>query len=193
MPKYRTYFFKHAGSQCSWTSPTTLKTSTPYAYTYTVKVINREKKSDYSVQKLPSFTKFSPIEELKDSFHRGLEIVPSEFGLTEPGHSLKGRLRWMHDDADLDKMYNDYPKKLAWCYTALNQMDDAKPQKACGHKQATPAEAAAPTPKAKSTCVRKVNKVEEIIKELRDKHGTNFNVEQFSIWAHVIHIGKHFT
>ena len=78
------------------------------------------------------------------------------------------------------------------CYTAVKQVGDAKVYELGGRKRATPSEAAAPTPKAKSTCVRKVSEVEEIIKDLREKHGTNFNIEQFSMWAHVIHIGKHF-
>jgi hypothetical protein len=168
-----------------------LKISRPYAYT--VKIINREKKSEFTMQKLPSITKFSSIEELKASFHRGLQFIPSEFGFIQPGHGLRGRLRWILDDGDLDEMYSEYPKKHdfnLWCY---KQVDEVETPCRSGHthKRATPTEGAAPAPKAKSTCVRKVSEVEAIIKDLREKHGTNFNVEQFSMWAHVIHIGKH--
>ena len=166
-----------------------MKTSKPYAYT--VKVVNQKKKSEFTLRKLPSVTKFSSIEELKASFHRSLQFVPPEFGFIQPGHGLRGRLRSILDDADLSEMYSEYPKKHdfnLWCY---NQVDDAETHKACGHKRATTTDGAALAPKAKSTCVRKVSEVEEIIKDLREKHGTNFNVEQFSMWAHVIHIGKH--
>ena len=93
-------------------------------------------------------------------------------------------------------MYSDHPKKhdfLLWCYTALTHVDSEREvsYKVIGQKRATPTETAAPASKSKSTCVRKVHEVEEIIKYLWEKHGTIYSFEQFSIWAHVIHIGKH--
>ena len=166
-----------------------MKTSKPCAYT--VKVVNQKKKSEFTLHKLPLPNslqsknlklRFTVVFNL---FHLSLD------SLTWPGHGLRGRLRWILDDADLSEMYSEYPKKQDfnhWCY---NQVDDAETHKACGHKRATTTDGAALAPKAKLTCVRKVSEVEEIIKDLREKHGTNFNVEQFSMWAHIIHIGKH--
>ena len=78
-------------------------------------------------------------------------------------------------------MYSDHPKKrdfLFWCYTA---MDSDESCKIVGQKRAMPTEAAAPVPKPKSSCVRKISEVEEIIKDLREKHGTDFSIEQFSM------------
>ena len=170
-------------------APTTLKPPKPYAYS--VKIINRGRKSDYTVSKLHSSAKFSSVEELKESFHTALDFVPSEFGFIVPGHGLKGRQRWIRDDTDLDEMYSDHPNKqdfILWCYTAVTQVGDGTTHKISGQKRAASTEAA---PKSKSTCVRKITEVEEIIKDLREKHGTSFTTEQFSMWAHVIHIGKH--
>ena len=91
-------------------------------------------------------------------------------------------------------MYSDYPKKrdfLLWCYTAVVNVDSEMSHHVVGQKRATPTEAAGSAPKSKSTCVRKISEVEEIIKDLSERHGTGFSVEQFSMWAHVIHVGKH--
>ena len=165
-------------------SPTVSK---PYAYS--VKVTNLERKSDYTIKKLKSTSKFTSVEEVQDSFRSDLEFVPSEFGFIEPGHGLKGRQKWIRDDVDLEEMYTDHPRKqdfLFWCYSNASAS-----HKIVGQKRATPTEIAAATPKSKSTCIRKINEVEDIIKGLQEKHGTKFSVEQFNMWAHVIHIGKH--
>ena len=176
-------------------APTSQKLPKPFAYS--IKVINRERKSDYTVKKLRSSVRFSSFKELNDSIHGSLEFVPLELGFIEPGHGLKGRLRWISNDTDLEEMYTEYPKKrefLLWCYTINTQVDDGIAHKISGQKRAASADPAASTSKRKAKsgfCEKKVTEVEEIIQDLRDKHGTKFSTEQLSMWAHVIHIGKH--
>ena len=73
-------------------------------------------------------------------------------------------------------MYSDHPQKrdfLFWCYTAMDN------DESCKIVGAMPTKAAAPAPKPKSPGVRKISDVEEIIKDLREKHGTDFSIEQF--------------
>ena len=143
------------------------------------------------MKKLKSCSKFSSVEELIESFDTSLEFTPSDFGFIQPGHGLKGRQRWIRDDADLEEMYNDYPKKhdfLLWCYTDVGGETTAE---VIGQKRSAPVEVTSSAPKPKLTCVRKINEVEDIIKDLKQRHGEAFTVEQFSMWAHVVHIGKH--
>ena len=143
------------------------------------------------MKKLKSCSKFSSFEELQDSFCTSLEFSPSEFGFIQPGHGLKGRQRWIRDNSDLEEMYNDYPKKhdfLLWCYTIVGGESTSE---VVGQKRSAPLESASSAPKSKLTCVRKISEVVDIIKDLKQRHGESFTVEQVSMWAHVIHIGKH--
>lgn len=94
-------------------------------------------------------------------------------------------LIWMKCTVTIPTIKQDF---ILWCYTAVTQVGDGTTYKISGQKRAASTEAA---PKSKSTCVRNITEVEEIIKDLREKHGTSFTTEQFSMWAHVIHIGKH--
>ena len=53
-----------------------------------------------------------------------LNLVKVEMGYIEPGHGGKGRKVWMHDDGDVQRMYEAYGNKkwiLLWCYTEPTQ------------------------------------------------------------------------
>ena len=135
--------------------------------------------------------KFTSVQDLKDAFNASLQFVPSEFGFVEPGHGLKGKQKWIHDNVDLEEMYSCYAKKndfLLWCYTIVG--GDTSPRH-IGQKRASSGDTKSTAPRTKSTCLRKISEVEEIIKDLQERHGTGFSIEQFSMWAHIIHIGKH--
>ena len=54
------------------------------------------------------------------------------------------------------------------------------------------------TPKQASTshykhekCAQKLEEVEAVVKQLREKHGTAYSTERLNCWAHMIHLGKH--
>ena len=173
---------QYAGSSKVRISPNARAT-----YIYSVKVANRERKSDYTVEKLNFMSKFSSVEELRDELKSTLQFLPSEFGFVEPGHGLRGKQRWIHDDADIEEMYNGFPRRrdfLFWCYTVAVAKD-------AGRKRPAPVETGLLAPKPKSSCQKKIVEVEEIIADLKDRHGGKFSTEQFTMWAHVIHIGKH--
>ena len=42
-----------------------------------------------------------------------------------------------------------------------------------------------PPPQKKSAVAQKINEVEDIIEELKEKHGIKYSIEQLSAWAHV--------
>ena len=59
---------------------------------------------------------------MRDIFKTSLEFVPSDFGyIIEPGHGMKGKQKWLHDNADIEEMYTNFLKKrdvLLWCYSS---------------------------------------------------------------------------
>ena len=108
-------------------------------YSYSVKVANRARKSEYTVEKLMFSSKFSSIEELRSVLKSDLQFLPSEFGFVEPGHGLRGKQRWIHAATDIEEMYNRYPGKrdfLFWCFTVLVGEARGTVPKTEGQKQA---------------------------------------------------------
>ena len=43
----------------------------------------------------------------------------------------------------------------------------------------------------RETCAQKLEEVEAVVKQLREKHGTAYSTEKLNCWAHMIHLGKH--
>ena len=43
----------------------------------------------------------------------------------------------------------------------------------------------------KEAIASKISEVESIVKKLQDKHGSQYSVEKFNAWAHLVHVGKH--
>ena len=152
-------------------------------YMYSVKVTDRSKRSNYTVKKLNTGTKFEGIEQIKEALSLSLDFVPSEFGYIQPGHGMQ---RWLHDNDDVEQMYTFSPKKkdiVLWCFTAPSNGDS--------HGKKRPSESGLEASKPKSACLKKIEDVEIIVNELKEKHKNTYSIEQFNTWAHLIHIGKH--
>ena len=84
-------------------------------YQYYVKVINRLKKSEYSIRRLRGYcSKFQSVDELKDKLRETLPDSASGdvVGYIEPGHGAKGKQRWVEHSDDLADIYSSYGKKL---------------------------------------------------------------------------------
>jgi hypothetical protein len=48
------------------------------------------------------------------------------------------------------------------------------------------------TPAAKrATCESTINAVQQLVEELKEKHGSKYTVECLNAWAHMINMGKH--
>ena len=124
---------------------------------------------------------------MRDIFKTSLEFVPSDFGYIEPGHGMKGKQKWLHDNADIEEMYTHFLKKrdvLLWCYSSSQATS-----KVTGKKRSS--ETLPVDCKTKSACLSKIKDVEKIVQDLKEKHKKDFSIEQLNTWAHLIHIGKH--
>lgn len=123
------------------------------------------------------------MEEIKTALV--IDISPTQLGYIEPGHGLKGKQRWLTTDDDLVTMYECYTRTkeiILWCFT---------------EKPKTPLEKKPSCAQSESTCSKKaviamkISEVEELIKQLKDKHGTKYSVEQLNAWAHLLHVESH--
>ena len=65
-------------------------------YSYTVKIINQHRKSDYMMEALPSSTcRFTSIDNLKKTLSETFGFQVGSIGFVEPGHGLKGSPHWL--------------------------------------------------------------------------------------------------
>ena len=105
----------------------TVVRSTPTTWSYSVKVINRARKSDWTVQKLRVNQQFESLEGLKrqvsDSLKEAVEDPICIIGYIEAGHGTRGKQRWLTTDEDLMGMYGHYSSRgqiLLWTYSPQN-------------------------------------------------------------------------
>ena len=153
---------------------------------YTVKLINQAKKSEYSVEKLAATTCFSSLDGLKQQLHQLNPHIRDKFGYITPGHGLKGKLNSITAEQDLLEMYSVYKNKhniLLWCYVGAEDPKRKRPATTTSSKHA-------PTAK-RSSCESTINAVQQIVEELKEKHGCKYTVERLNAWAHMINMGKH--
>ena len=164
------------------------------SYQYSVKVINRLKKSEYSIRRLRGYcSKFRSVHELKDKLQETLSDSASGdvVGYIEPGHGAKGKQRWVEHSDDPTHKYSSYGKKLdilLWCY------DKAEPHKdraASRKRPLSPANSGSSRASKRESCSRKIEEVEKVLKKLQDKHGSDYTIEKLNAWAHLIQMGKH--
>ena len=91
---------------------------------YSVKLINRMRKSEYQVKKWRTNIKFKSLTQLeamlKDKFSEFKMGEGCHVGYIEPGHGWKGKQTLVTDEDDLKDMYRVYNSKnevLIWCFT----------------------------------------------------------------------------
>ena len=165
-------------------------------FNYSVKVINRSRKSEYRVKKLAAANQFKTIDELQSQL-QSLDVSTDDVGYIEPGHGLKGRQRWLSGDDDLQEMYRLHPNRneiLLWCYTCEQPGSKTQPtrKRSASKDQHREGEDGPAKAKAKcQSCANKISEVEAIVKQLQEKHDSQYTVEQFNAWAHLLHMGKH--
>ena len=169
-------------------------------YSYSVKVVNRAKKSVYAMKKLRINRRFKSVDDLKrqltDSL--GQSISCDAVGYIEPGHGPKGKQRWLDSREDLDEMYQIYEpyhgkrEILIWCYeSSSNTVGGDKRGKTRKRSYSPVGDTCAKFTKRHDACVQKLSEVEEIVTELKEKHESEYSIEKLNAWAHLIHLGKH--
>ena len=93
------------------------------AHDYSVKIVNPRRKSDFTVLKLKSQEKFFDVDDLKKQVAKEckgkVEEPIRQIGYIEPGHGLRGKLRWLSSNDDLCDMYELFRGKkelILWTY-----------------------------------------------------------------------------
>ena len=151
-------------------------------YTYTVKVINENKKQS-TITRLKYSDRFSSMTELTKSI---ANIIPEkiiEVGYIEPGHGMKGKKHWMVRDDDLEELYECYGESRdirLWCQVSLIE--------GCEQRKRTSSKVITDKPSKKSpntpTCSEALNEVEKIVVKLKDVHKNAYTIEQYNCWSH---------
>jgi len=83
------------------------------SFSYSVKVINPAKKTDYSLRKFRVSVRFATVDDMKKSLAESFPTFITkegelEFGYIAPGHGARGQQQWISDDVDLQDMYTEY-------------------------------------------------------------------------------------
>ena len=94
-------------------------------YSYSVKVINPNKKSEYSVRKWRVNERYTSVVNIKRQLKRAFESkLPDheniQFGYLKPGHGAWGKQEWIVSLDDLEDMYSSYGERkevLLWAYS----------------------------------------------------------------------------
>ena len=137
------------------------------------------------MEALPSSTCcFTSIDNLKKTLSETFGFQVGSIGFVKPGHGLKGRQHWLLWDKDLQDMYSVHKKRRVitlWCFRPT--VGGAEPSSSRKRSLSEGAEDTAPRPK--SHCVQKIKDVEDLISQLKERHGKAFTTEQLSCWAHV--------
>ena len=179
----------------------TLNTSHEKVFSYSVKIINPRKKSEYVIKKLRINNVFKSIDDLKDTLSTvNVASTIDQVGFIEPGHGAKGRQQWLTDSEDLKDMYSLHQyRNVKFYFGAIV----SKKQAVVG-----PLVKAVVSPSVKSVSshqsqnllakknrydnhAEKMIEVESIEEELENKHNGTYSREQLRAWAHLIQMGKH--
>ena len=91
----------------------------PEKLTYSVKVINASRKSQYVIRKLRDSIPFFSVSNKKKYLFEHLQENVLDMGFIEPGHGVKGKQQWLTENADLEEMYALFKKKTRNCSLVL--------------------------------------------------------------------------
>ena len=160
---------------------------------YSIKLINPDRKSEYSIEKWRTRRVFKTVSHLTTKLkEKYAELEPCRelrVGYMDPGHGWKGKQCWITCDEDLKDMYKVYSSKaeiLIWCFLPGKPENSTKKRKNPSANN-DPAEKRT---KCAAAIQDKMNEVKDILEKLKSKHGKKFSVEQYHAWAQLIHIGK---
>ena len=174
-------------TQCTSSNSTRVTVTTQPPVTYMVQLINQAKKSEYTLKKLSTTACFSSLDILKQEIQQLHPDARDTYGYINPGHGLKGKLKSITTEQDLVEMYSEYKNKhdiLLWCYVGCEDPKQHKrPATSTSSKQA-------PAPK-RNTCESTIITAQQLVEELKEKHGSKYTVERLNAWAHMINMGKH--
>ena len=176
---------------------------------YSVKVINRARKSDWTVCKLRVLHEFRSLEELKQqvcsSLKDAVENPITSIGYIERGHGMRGKHRWLTTDEDLTDMYDHFSGKteiILWCYSpekigatssSATSVRGGKRQRSEEQRTPSPDQQSAKAPRTTKYELhrKKMDELDVIYDALLDKHKELYKAEQLRAWAHLLQMKKH--
>ena len=183
---------KQPQSSLDRTSNMTLPMQQQDKLNYSVKLMNPGLKRDYTMHKFKA-DKFGSVDEIRDCLPTVLPCGFTQLGYIDPGRGLKGKQQWITQDDDLAEMYDKYGKRdiLLWC---LKKLDDPPGADGSKSKKKSVSEGVPTAKRLKQSTSRyaeTLTEVEELIEQLRKKHGSLYSVEQLNCWAHMYQTQKH--
>ena len=147
-------------------------------YSYKVKIVNPAKKSDFILRELHHcncrFESVTAIRmKLVDEFqHQVPNSVSFNIGYFEGRQQTK---LWLVTNDDLKTMYSKYPEGdvTLWCDGRL----DGKEEGRSGRKRDS---------RTDSKRLEKEDYVDEVYKDLKDKHGEKYDTPKLRLWSRMI-------
>lgn len=144
-------------------------------------VVDKVELSEKGCYKSVEVLKAELCNKFKD-YTEGLETL---FGFIAPGHGMKGKQEKMDTDKELETMYSIHQKKRR-----INLWLKCKPK---SKKRASPDDTLGESSQSKrqNSFLDRMNEVDDIVSELKEKHGEKFTPVQLNCWAHMINTNKH--
>ena len=139
-------------------------------------------KSESVIKKLCTNTRFTSLNQIVQAIKAVLTISPTQLGYIEPGHGLKGKQRLLSSNDDITCMYECFAgirtkEIVLWCRVERLKL--------------SPSQSTSQSQPKKDIIAMKISKVEELIEQLRHRHGSRYSVEQYNAWAHLLNVEKH--
>ena len=193
---YVSYFFLQSNSENSTSTRLSITQSGMSFFQYSVKVMNPSRKTSFVIKKLKTSQRFQSVEDIKADISDLLSTEVDNVGYIEPGHGNKGKQHQLETSEDLNEMYKVYGKKREvrlWCLGPVGdpgQLQQSSDGSGNRKRSRTPG-SVSPAPPKRAACAKKLDAVEEIVAELKKKHGSKYSAEQMSAWAHMIQLEKH--
>ena len=164
-------------------------------FTYSIKILNPSKKTDFIIQKLRISRHFTSVDDIKAQIVSSCEgKVPEDLeqlGYMSPGNQKK---RWLFTDDDIKDMYREYSGKkeiLLWCH-GKGKPDEGKTSKrSCPDSETGTKGSKVPRTTNYEMHRQKLDEVQEIREDLMKRHAGKYTPEQLGAWAHLLQMGRH--
>ena len=149
-------------------------------YSYRVKIINKNKRSEFVTRELKTFTGvFGTIKALKLKLMEEMDtLVPPSLDF-QLGY-FSGKQHWLIEEGDLKEMYAKDSKKsiFLWCDRAEEQSKEIKRKRSSSHDSSS-----------KSKRVELDEDLEETAERIGEVHGDKLFYSQYRIWARLVKTG----
>ena len=164
-------------------------------YTYTVKIMNASKKSDYTILKFSKQGQMETISDLKSELLARFTDRLSgdiEVGYIQPGHGLRGKQEWL-----CYEMYDLHPRKMSillWCFKKTSSDGSAsrkRPRSGSSSQASNAQKISRSSTNYESHQRDKVAETNETLAKLEEKHGDKYSSEQLHTWANLIQLKRH--